>query len=757
MEKKRLKYPRENVVRAIEAIKNEGLSIRKAAKLYNVPKTTLIDTMREKYTKPGNIGGPTVLTENEENILVDWVVQMGEMGFPVTKSQVLESVGKLVKNLNRETPFKNNIPGKKWYNSFLSRHPEISKRVPQALTSSRAAVTEVDIRKWFGRVKTYFTENDLLDVLDDPSRIFNCDEAGFYMSPQEKQVLVRKGSKKVYNRTANDEKECLTVLLTISASGSLPPPLVIYPYKRYVPAAIVAQMPRQWGVGYTESGWMTSESFYEYVANVFHPWLKENNVQFPVVLFLDGHSSHINLSISEFCKENGIILTAFYPNSTHRLQPLDVGVFFPLKNCWRNEVRSWRMENCGQKLQRSAFAKLLKKTIDSVITASVVSSAFKSCGLFPFNENNIDYTKLVKQVGSELAIGYKNGRANINNNQIMANNKANTCCMMEKISDSEFLHHLQTRMDVNVLEMFKNAGSAEDVDEQFKALFNLWNGLVTSSQGNHNLPDDRRFISDVTSSEIANLSINDINFDDLFNDINTVEANVTADGSLTIILPETSCLPVQKESDELALKSDTLASGDNQTLKTPEKENQEKPKLPTPFKNALYWPESSKRKNSGTDKTNQLKKPKMYPTVATSDEFMAYQKSVEEEKEQKNLEKQDRIRKRKEKTKDKETNKLKAALKQVSTNNKTDQENYEEGNFVIFKYEEDFFPGQILEKVEGGVKIKAMSPSGQFWKWPKDDDILDYPLSDLICKIDPPSQVTSRGSYSVEKIDSFRK
>lgn len=30
------------------------------------------------------------------------------------------------------------------------------------------------------------------------------------MCPKEKQVLVKRGSKRVYNRVANDEKECLT-------------------------------------------------------------------------------------------------------------------------------------------------------------------------------------------------------------------------------------------------------------------------------------------------------------------------------------------------------------------------------------------------------------------------------------------------------------------------------------------------------------------------------------------------------------------
>lgn len=70
--------------------------------------------------------------------------------------------------------------------------------------------------------------------------------------------------------------------------------------------------------------------------------------------------------------------TAFYK---HRLQqPLDVVVFYPIKNCWRNDVRNWRMKNNGKKMQRSDFRKLLKKNLDSTVTPSVIKNDFQACG-----------------------------------------------------------------------------------------------------------------------------------------------------------------------------------------------------------------------------------------------------------------------------------------------------------------------------------------------------------------------------------------
>jgi hypothetical protein len=68
---------------------------------------------------------------------------------------------------------------------------------------------------------------------------------------------------------------------------------------------------------------MTSEVFYEYIANVFHPFLVSQGVIFPVVLFVDGHKSHLTYQVSVLCNELKIEVIALYPNATRILQPAD--------------------------------------------------------------------------------------------------------------------------------------------------------------------------------------------------------------------------------------------------------------------------------------------------------------------------------------------------------------------------------------------------------------------------------------------------
>ena len=62
-----------------------------------------------------------------------------------------------------------------------------------------------------------------------------------------------------------------------------------------------------WSIETSDRGWITAESFYEYITNVFYSWLK-TNIIFPVILFMDGHSSHLILPLSNFCRQHEIEL-----------------------------------------------------------------------------------------------------------------------------------------------------------------------------------------------------------------------------------------------------------------------------------------------------------------------------------------------------------------------------------------------------------------------------------------------------------------
>ena len=96
--------------------------------------------------------------------------------------------------------------------------------------------------------------------------------------------------------------------------------MIVYKYER-IPKDVADAVPKEWGIGRSpKSGWMIAGTFYEYICNVFEPWLTRNNVKRPVILFVDGHASHMTMQLSDFCVLKQIEVIPLYPNSTHILQ-----------------------------------------------------------------------------------------------------------------------------------------------------------------------------------------------------------------------------------------------------------------------------------------------------------------------------------------------------------------------------------------------------------------------------------------------------
>ena len=75
-------------------------------------------------------------------------------------------------------------------------------------------------------------------------------------------------------------------------------------------------------VSVIKGGWISGSSTH---------WLKDhflNNAvsHRPLLLLLDGHSSHFEPQSIEFAKENDIVIFCLPPHTTHECQPLDVGL-----------------------------------------------------------------------------------------------------------------------------------------------------------------------------------------------------------------------------------------------------------------------------------------------------------------------------------------------------------------------------------------------------------------------------------------------
>jgi hypothetical protein len=79
------------------------------------------------------------------------------------------------------------------------------------------------------------------------------------------------------------------------------------------------------------------------------------------------------------------------------------------------------------------------------------------------------------------------------------------------------------------------------------------------------------------------------------------------------------------------------------------------------------------------------------------------------------------------------------------------EDNFCENDYVIVRYDNEMFPGQVITKKDSVYLIRCMEKSGPNWKWPNHADELWYDKVDVFKKIDPANivPVSSRGHCSI--------
>ena len=61
-------------------------------------------------------------------------------------------------------------------------------------------------------------------------------------------------------------------------------------------------------------------------------------------------------------EEEGVLLYTLPPNTTHLVEPLDKGIFGPLKMCWRCTCQSYMSRHPGQVVNLYNFSELFATT-----------------------------------------------------------------------------------------------------------------------------------------------------------------------------------------------------------------------------------------------------------------------------------------------------------------------------------------------------------------------------------------------------------
>ena len=170
---KRKLWSDQAMVEAVECVAS-GKKLREAARLYNVP----VETLRRRVNGTVKIeckpGLPTILTPEEEDRLVQYLFNMTDMGYGLTREMVMRIAYVIAEKSQRKHPFTGESAGRSWFDGFRRRHPMLTIRAPQPLSYCRALCANPEvISDFFGKVGSIYGK---LNLISKPMQIFNADE-----------------------------------------------------------------------------------------------------------------------------------------------------------------------------------------------------------------------------------------------------------------------------------------------------------------------------------------------------------------------------------------------------------------------------------------------------------------------------------------------------------------------------------------------------------------------------------------------------
>ena len=204
-------------------------------------------------------------------------------------------------------------------------------------------------------------------------------------------------SGRVIKRKGDGNREFITCLAYVSAIGKWIPPVLVYKgLSNDLRNTWVKDVHKDSGVHFasTANGWSNNALGLRWLQTTFENATKPKSDRTRRLLLVDGHSSHVNMDFIDWADRHRIIIMILPPHTTHRLQPLDVGMFQALSTAYSKQIDELLDNGLGKvHMSKRFFYKMFKKAWDVSFTEENIQSAFRKPGVWP-----VDGTEMIAKV-----------------------------------------------------------------------------------------------------------------------------------------------------------------------------------------------------------------------------------------------------------------------------------------------------------------------------------------------------------------------
>lgn len=364
------------------------MSLRVAAETNNVKHTALYYRIKNRDVKKDytfKYHTQQVFSKEQEMELEKYLLKSSRINYGLTYEitrKLAYEYAKLLKTKMPDSWERDKKAGVEWMKGFMERHPTLSLRKPENTSLSRATS--------FNPTNVSLFQENYKKVMEkymfSEERLFNLDETGIMTVVQAPRVIAGRGIKQVGQVVSGERGKLVTMCAIICANGNPIPPVFVFPRARMVETLMHGAPSGSLGFPNSpESGWMTSDIFLKVLKHLCQ--YSRSTKEDPILLLMDNHETHCNLEAIQYAKQNGIVLLTFPPHCSHRLQPLDVGVYGPFKEKFKVASNDWMLNHPGRTISIHNVIEIARSAYERSFTISNIKEGFKKPGIWPVNRN----------------------------------------------------------------------------------------------------------------------------------------------------------------------------------------------------------------------------------------------------------------------------------------------------------------------------------------------------------------------------------
>ena len=279
-------------------------------------------------------GRQSCLKGIEEDIL-QWFFELRERGMIISVRMVLLKASELDHTFRRQTNRSKDHAVRRFLKSHGLVHRAVtheSQRMPQQICE--------EAHDFILTMRPRVSSADR-----DQRFIINMDQTPVFFNMSSSTTLQQAGSRTVNGRTSTSSTMQVTVAVTVTASGEMLKPLIIF--KGKPKGRIQREFPTYpEGSFYScqDNAWMDEQVMKDWVETVLKPHVEQAPEDIHPILLLDSYRCHMMASIVNAIGDLGVQIEHIPGGCTGLCQPIDVGIGKPMKNRIRNSWEEWMVQ-----------------------------------------------------------------------------------------------------------------------------------------------------------------------------------------------------------------------------------------------------------------------------------------------------------------------------------------------------------------------------------------------------------------------------